>query len=467
MVVGEFAQEAELVIIGGGPAGYEAAFHAAQQGQQVTLIDPRDDLGGRCLHEACIPSKLLATRIRMAFDGAINMDNLAVPAIPQTHLLEVVNGTVAQLASALSKQANTLNVTIVRGEATFQDGRNLAVSSDPPLRLKFRRALIATGATANAHQALDHKLPGVCTPSASWLTETKNKRVLVVGEEVVALEVGSILAELGGLVTLVDLSTAHCHVDPELQRPAMRRLRELGVTLNPTATLDGCEETDGALRVEMTNKGVKETNDFDLIVDCTAPGPNSSELGLEKAGVANDANGFIKVDAQQRTTNPRIFAAGDITGPPFLASRAAYQGRVVIDAIANLPVAFDPVAVPWTIYTNPPMAGCGLSNADAERAGIPNASAKRPWGASGLAAAQGRTDGVTKLVYDTESGLLLGGFISGVGAAEMIQEIALALELGATMEDLAATVHAHPTRSELVAMCAQDAVRDLAARSAS
>ncbi|MDG2054266.1 MAG: NAD(P)/FAD-dependent oxidoreductase [Phycisphaerales bacterium] len=458
MVVGEFAQEAELVIIGAGPAGYEAAFHAAASGQKVTLVDPRENLGGRCLHEACIPSKLIATRLRMVRDGVINEQEISVPAIPQTQLLEMLDQTVASLGTALNKQASSLNITVVQGTATFQDGRSLGVNSDPPQRFKFRRAIIATGTTPGEHPALDHNVDEVQTPAASWTANVKDQRVLIVGQEMVALEVGSILAELGGLVTIADLSPDKHDIDRDLQRPAQRRLRALGASFMPHAKLLRSNAGEGKITVQLNENSTEKTETFDLVVDCTTPRPSSSSLGLDTAGISTDADGFITVDSQQRTSNPRIFAAGDVTGTPLLASKAAHQGRIAVDAMAEQPVAFDPAAIPWTIYTNPPMAGCGMSESDADDAGIPNASTKKIWGASGLAAAQGRTDGVTKLVYDTDSGLLLGGFISGVGAAEMIQQVALALELGATMEDLASTIHAHPTRSELIASCAQDAV---------
>ena len=458
MVVGEFAQEAELVIIGAGPAGYEAAFHAAATGQTVTLIDPRENLGGRCLHEACIPSKLMATRLRMAQDGAIDDQKISVPAIPQTQLLKALDQTVAALGTALNKQASSLKINVVQGNAIFQDGRSLGVNSDPPQRFKFRRAIIATGATPGKHPALDHDIDGVKTPAASWTKDIKDQRVLIVGQEIVALEIASILAELGGLITVADLLPIGYDIDRDLQRPAQRRLRALGVSFMPHANILRSNASDGKITVQLTENNTETTETFDVVVDCTIPQPNSYGLGLDTAGISTSTDGFITVDSQQRTSNPRIFAAGDVTGTPLLASKAAHQGRIAVDAMAARPVAFDPAAIPWTIYTNPPMAGCGMSESDADDAGIPNASTKKIWGASGLAAAQGRTDGVTKLVYDTGSGLLLGGFISGVGAAEMIQQVALALELGATIEDLASTIHAHPTRSELIASCAQDAM---------
>ena len=237
MVVGEFAQEAELVIIGGGPAGYEAAFHAAASGQDVTLVDTRENIGGSCLHEACIPSKLLATRLRMARDGVLDKKSLALPAVPQQDLLHLLDRTVATLGSSLNTQAKSLKIHFVQGAATFQDARNLGVNSDTPQRFKFRRALIATGSTPGKHPALDHTIDAIYTPSASWTQEVANQQVLIVGQEIVALEIASILAEFGALVTIADLLHDGYDIDRDLKKPAQRRLRELGATFSDQAKL--------------------------------------------------------------------------------------------------------------------------------------------------------------------------------------------------------------------------------------
>ncbi|MCH2149369.1 MAG: NAD(P)/FAD-dependent oxidoreductase [Phycisphaerales bacterium] len=412
MVVGEFTQDTDVLVIGGGPGGYAAAFRAAELGRSVLIVDPRSELGGVCLHQGCIPSK---TRLHRAASGEDTGDH----------------GTraIGSLAKGLAAKAKALGIERVHGTAHFEDTRTVQITGEHVSRIRFKRAIIATGSRSDPQ-------PGAVSPEQAATIETIPATCLVIGDDYLALEAATMLAGEGADVTLQCNSAGPLPQLPdELKKPLMRALKNAGITLLES----NANAPDAA-----------------LIVDCVNRKANTDELRLAKTQLACDSAGWITVDPQQRTTEPRIFAVGDVTGPPALAGVALSQGRVAAEAICDLPSAYEPQAVPHLIYTNPNMAWCGCLADDAD-----SIMTSIPWGYSGRAVGMDAAQGITMLHADRNSGIILGVGICGADACELIETAVLAIEMGATLEDLAAITPAHPTRSELLGEAARAALHEM------
>ncbi len=448
MVVGEFTQEANLVILGGGPAGYAAAFRAAELGvQDIVIVDPRQELGGVCLHEGCVPSKTLcdlATAIRTTSGtGAIGV-SLTSPIIDGAKVSAWVDSVVAKLAKGLASRAKSLHIQHLPGTAQFEDGKHIAVTGGSVPRVKFRRAIIATGSRPVEHPALPFDGERILTPEEAVRLREFPTSVLVIGSDYIALEIASIVSALGSKVTLASPEPALLPgVDEDLLRP-LRKSLDLSLAEILLAT---SIEANAAAK-------------FDRVVVSLGRRANVDSLDLANAEIECDEQGFIRVDATMRTINPRIFAAGDATGGELLANVALAQGRIVAERIAGREESiFDHRAIPHAIFTDPHIAWCGVSEHDAKAQQVDCAVAKAPWGLSGRAVGMNIADGLTKIIYEKQSQVILGVGIAGRGACEMIGEAALAIEMGATLEDLAATMHPHPTMCELLADVARSALK--------
>ena len=447
MVVGEFTQECDLLIIGAGPGGYAAAFRAAELGQSVTIVDSRSDLGGVCLHEGCIPSKTLlhiARQIREAEAAAQFGIMFQQPKIDLDAIRAWLDKTVAMLAKGLDSKAKKLGIQRLTGTARFDDGKNVSIAGGSVPRVKFRRCIIATGST----QAQIEELPGdsltVLSPQQALTISTLPAKLLIVGHDYMAVELAMIYAALGSAVTLAtSQATLLPEVDADIRRPLERRLKEQLAALS----------TNVERPTELAND-----DSFDAVIVSERRVGNTSSLNLNAADVTVDVSGFIVVDETMRTGNPRIFAVGDVTGLPQLADLALAQGKISAEVIAGQPSVFDARSIPHVIFTDPEIAWCGLTESQAKRDDVPHAIAKLPWGASGRAVGMGRHDGLTKVIYDPETQVIDGIGLVGSGVSEMIGEASLAIEMGTTLEDLAATIHPHPTRVELLADAANAAI---------
>jgi dihydrolipoamide dehydrogenase len=456
MVMGDYLREVDVVVIGGGPGGYTAAFRCADLGRETVIVDASGRLGGVCLHEGCIPSKALL-HVAAVIHEAERARELGVdfgePRISLDPLRKwKAERVVGKLARGLTAVAKGKRVEMVAGRAVFEDSRTVRVEGEAPQRIRFGHAVIATGSAPI-------RLPGVGpgervmdSTAALELTDVP-ERLLVVGGGYVGLEIGTAYAALGSRVTLVEMTASLLPgVDPELVQPVARRVQKLFEAVHLRTRVTGAREVGPAVEVDLEGAG---TGRFDRVLVAVGRRASSADLGLETTRIQADARGVIAVDEACRTADARIFAIGDVTGEPMLAHRAMRQGRVAAEVIAGRPSAFDNAVVPAVVFTDPEVAWCGLGKVEAARAGRSVVTAKFSWAASGRAATLGRSDGLTKLVADAETGRLLGAGIVGPGAGELIAEAALAIEAALLVEDVAATIHTHPTLSESLMEAAQ------------
>jgi dihydrolipoamide dehydrogenase len=444
--------KAELLVIGGGPGGYVAAIRAAQLGRDVTLIE-QDRLGGVCLNEGCIPSKAL-----------IHAANLyhKIPELSQIGIateglrLEVERlrawkeEVVTRLREGIAKLLSANGVRVVPGRAHFVSQGQVKVEGAEAETIEFDHCILASGSRPLEIPGLefDHEL--VLDSTDALALEEVPQALLVIGGGYIGLELGTLYAKLGSKVTVVEMMNQLLPgTEPELVRPVERRLRELGVEVLLRAKAKGLRRgRSGAELVAEAPEGEKRLV-AEKILQAVGRRPNTAGLGLERAGVELTEKGFIAVDGQFRTSNPRIFAIGDVAGPPMLAHKASHEGIIAAEAIAGLPsAAFK--AVPAVIFTDPEIAyvGLGLSEAEAQARARKVLVGRFPFAALGRAAAMGEAEGFVKVIADGESKVVLGVEIVGPEASSLIAEAALAIEMGATLEDLARTVHPHPTLPE-------------------
>lgn len=461
MVVGEFTQEAELVIIGAGPGGYAAAFRAAELGVQVAVVDERDAWGGVCLHAGCIPSKTLlhlAEIAGLADTAPLFGIKYSRPDLDVGKMRDWVKLSVDRLAAGLAGRAKKLGVELIKGRAHFEDEKHLAVVGGSVPRIKFRRAIVATGSVPKAHIRLPFDSDHVWSPRESMELPEIPERLLVVGSGYMAAELATIYAGLGSHVTMAsDQPQLLPSADPDLQRPLLKKIEKLFAATLLEASVEAVDETSGGLKVTLRSAGADAVAEFDRAIVCLGQQPNLDDLNIDVLRLSQKGEGFLSVDEQMHTNHPRIFAVGDVTGHPLLADRALRQGRVAAEVIAGWNSAMDARAIPVTVFTDPQLAWCGLTEAEAQASSHNYRVQKVPWGASGRAVGMARTDGLTKLIYEPDTKLILGIGMVGAGAAEMISEAALAIEMGAELTDLAETIHPHPTMSELLSTAAETA----------
>jgi dihydrolipoamide dehydrogenase len=460
MVMGDLIREVDVAVIGGGPGGYSAAFRCAELGLDALVVDGAGRLGGTCLYEGCIPSKALlhvSDVIHQAADASEFGVELGPPRIaldPLRHWM--TERVVGRLARGLAATARARSVEVLAGRATFVDSRTISIDGDPPQRVRFAHGVIATGSAPAA-------LPGagaggrVMDSTAALELAEIPERLLVIGGGYIGLELGQVYAALGSRVTLVEMTEGLLPgVDRDLVQPLERRARKFLAAVHLATKVAELRESSSGVEARL---GGGEAIDVDRVLVAVGRRPWTEGLGLAATRVRTDAGGAIAVDERGRTSDPRLFAVGDVTGEPMLAHRAMRQGKVVAEVIAGRAAAFDNVAVPAVVFTDPEVAWCGLTESAAEREGRPVAIARVPWGGSGRAASLGRTDGLTKVVADPDTGRILGVGAVGAGAGELVAEGALAIEAGLVAEDLAVTIHAHPTLSETLMEAAERLLR--------
>ncbi len=454
MVVGQFTQEIDLVVIGGGPGGYSAALRAAELGVQTIIVDPKGSLGGVCLHHGCIPSKTvlaIGQIMRMADDAAKLGVHFNKPRVELGEVRQWTNQAVRKLASGLDELAKKRGVEILKGTAHFDDPRQLSIHNGSGSRIRFKRAIIATGAQANPPPGGWVDSPCLMDPGAALVLDEIPASLLVIGSGYIALELATLYAALGSKVTLAtQQSRILARADADLTRPLARRLDEVLEDVCLQTTVTDLHEVAGG--IDATLQGPQGTSPavFERVVAAIGRHPNTESLDLPKAHVQIDDTGYVHVNEQLRTLNARILAVGDITGKPMLADKAIHQGRIAGEVVAGWGSVYDPRAVPLVVFTDPQVAWCGLTEAQATAQEVDYQAVKIPWGASGRAVSLGRSDGMTKLIFDPDTKLILGVGIVGSGAAEMIAQGVLALEMGAVTTDLASSIFPHPTMSELL-----------------
>jgi dihydrolipoamide dehydrogenase len=450
--------ESELIVLGAGPGGYAAAFLAADKGMKVTLLDAGEKPGGTCLHRGCIPSKALLHAAKLITDAREAPTwgiHFAPPKIDVEALRKQGQKVVDTLARSLQDLAKRRGVEFLSTQASFEDSHTLCLGDGS--RRRFQRCIIATGSSPTRIPGLSLDTPRVMDSTAALRLEEVPGSLLVVGGGYIGLELGTVYAALGSKVTVVELTGGLLPgVDRDLVRPLQARLGPLFDKIYLDTKVLKLTETDNGIRASLEGPEVADKEPtFDRVLVSVGRKPNSRGFGLENTKVQVDEKGFLKVDAQRRTTDEAIWAIGDVAGEPMLAHKATYEGKVAVEAMAGEPAVYDTRAVPAVVFTDPEIAWCGLTETEAKKENREVKVARFPWGASGRALTLGRTDGLTKLVTEPETERVLGVGIVGAGAGELIAEGVLAVEMAATARDLSLIIHAHPTLTETVGEAAE------------
>ncbi len=450
--------DTDLVVLGAGPGGYAAAFLAADKGMKVTLIDPTERPGGTCLHVGCIPSKACLHAAKLVTD-AREAAHLGIkfgrPEIDLSGVRGHSRKVVDTLSGNLVNLAKKRKVTYVTSRGQFADGQTIQVEDGS--RYRFRNCIVATGSFPIRPAALGLASPRVMDSTGALKLEDVPPRLLVVGGGYIGLEMGYVYAALGSKVTVVEMTDGLLPgVDRDLVAPLHKRLEGLFDKIYLNTKVAALEEVKEGIRATLEGSEVAEkTPVFERVLVAVGRRPASGGLGLDKAGVAVDEKGFVKVDERRRTSAERIYAIGDVAGEPMLAHKASYEGKVAVEVIAGEPAVYDVRAVPAVVFTDPEVAWCGLTETEAKKQNREIKRVRFPWLGSGRAMTLGRTEGLTKLIVDPETDRVLGVGIVGVEAGEMIAEAMLAIEMAASARDVALTMHAHPTLSETLGEAAE------------
>ena len=451
----------QVVVIGGGPGGYAAAFLAADLGLSVAIVDPEARPGGVCVYRGCIPSKALLhvanllSETRHASAWGISFGE---PKIDLAKLRDFKNAVVKRLTDGTGSLVKFRKVQYIQGLATINDPHTLTIrkTAGGEETLKFDHAILATGSVPAAPGSLKVDDPRVMDSTSALELPDIPKKLLVVGGGYIGLELGTVYASLGSAVTVVEMTGGLLPgADRDLVDILAKRVKQTmkSVLLN-TRVVQMKPEAAG-IRVTFEGDTTEKELVFDRVLVAVGRRPNSAIPGLGSTRVKVNERGFIVVDEQMRTDEPSIFAIGDVVGEPMLAHKASHEGRVAAEVIAGENVAFAPRAIPAVVFTDPELAWCGLTEAQAAKEGRAVTIAKFPWGASGRALTLDRTDGLTKLVLDADTERILGVGLVGPGAGEMIAEGVLAIEMGANATDLKLTIHPHPTLTETMMEAAE------------
>jgi dihydrolipoamide dehydrogenase len=442
----------DAVVIGAGPGGYVAAIRLAQLGKKVALVE-KESLGGVCLNWGCIPSKALIAAANLVEDvrGAAERGILAdAPRVDVAKLRAFKDGVVKKLVGGVGQLEKGNGVEVVKGTARFVSPTAVEVSGGAePLRLEAPAFILATGARSIEIPGFTFDGKDVWSAREAVNLPEVPKRLVVVGGGVIGLELGTVYAKLGTKVTFLEaLPQILTGIDPEAVRLVQKGLRQREATVHVNAKAKGWARSGAALTVTFEVDGKAQSVECDRILVAVGMRPVTDGLGLEAAGVRVGPKGFVEVDAQYRTSAPSVFAIGDLAGPPLLAHKASKEGEIAAEVIAGKKSARDWVAMPAAIFSDPEVAAVGLSEEQARAAGHEPIVGKFAFAALGRAIAMDHTEGFVKVVGDKKTGLLLGATIAGPEASDLIAEAALALEMGAYLEDVALTVHAHPTLPE-------------------
>ncbi|QIA09102.1 dihydrolipoyl dehydrogenase [Draconibacterium halophilum] len=452
----------QLVIIGAGPGGYRAAFMAADLGLKVTLIDPEINPGGVCLYRGCIPTKALLHLAKIkadaesAGDMGIHFDKVHIKI---DKIREWKNEVVKKLTSGLGQLVKARKINYIRGKAKFLDDNRIEITDDDSNKKQiiFENAIISTGASPVTLPNINTSDSRIMHSAESLNLEDMPNKLLVIGGSYIGLEMSSIYHALGSQVTLVELTKDLMPgTDSDLVKEYKKASKHTFQQLLLQTKVKNIKAKKDSLEVEMENEqGENDKKTFDKILVAIGQKPNTTEIGLENTGIKTNEKGFIQVNEKQQTAQKNIYAIGDVTGPPLLAHKASYEGKVAAEVISGKKAVNDAKALPSVIYTEPEIATCGLTEKEAKDKGISFKVEKFNWSASGRAVAMNAEKGFTKLLIDSNNGRILGAGIVGKNAGDLIAELVLAIEMGATAEDLALTIHPHPTLSETIMEAAE------------
>ncbi len=452
----------QLVIIGGGPGGYPAAFLASDLGFHVSIVELEENPGGVCLYRGCIPSKALlhvARVIEESRDAEQWGLTYSKPVIDLDKMRTWKNAVVSKLTGGLGSLTKARKINYVKGRASFKNNKTLTITKKDgsASEMTFDHCIVATGSRPTMPPAFDIGSPRIMDSTGALNIQDIPARLLVIGGGYIGCELGSVYAALGSKVTVVEMTGGLLMgADKDLADIVTHKLNERFAAIHTKTKVLSLEDTGKTIKATLEGLHIQEpVQEFERVLVSVGRRPNSDGLGLENTRIKTDQRGFIVVDKQRRTAEPTIFAIGDIAGEPMLAHKASHEGRVVIEAINGQPSIFDPRAIPAVVFTDPEMAWCGLTETQAKTEGRTVKVAKFPWKASGRATTLGRDDGLTKMILDPHTEQVLGVGIAGVGAGELIAEGVLAVEMAARASDLKATIHAHPTLSETMMEAAE------------
>lgn len=450
-----------IVVIGGGPGGYAAAFLAASHGFKTTLVDLQANPGGVCLYWGCIPSKALLHAAKIITE-ARSAEKIGIrfqkPDIDLDALRAWKKGVVGTLTGGLGQQCQKRKVEFIQGRAMFLASDRIAIHKPDGEKVEvvYDHCILATGSRPRTLAEITWDSPRIMDSTKALELEDIPQRLLVIGGGVIGLELGSVYSTLGSRVTFMEMTPSLLPgADQDLVRIVAKRIAAWADKILVDTHLAGIVERDGQIQVTFADKGGARTTEvFDRVLVSVGRIPNSENLGLENTRVELD-RGMVKVDRSMRTADARILAIGDLTGGPMLAHKASHEARVAVEVLAGKKTEFDSRGIPAVAFTDPELAWVGLTETEAKKQGIAVKVVRFPWGASGRAQTMSHADGVTKLIIDPETERILGVGMVGSGAGELIAEGTLALEMGATAYDLAATIHPHPTLSETIMEAAE------------
>lgn len=447
-----------VAVLGGGPGGYTAAFRAADLGLSVCMIEQYDRLGGVCLNVGCIPSKNLlhgATLIEEARKGKNSGITFAPPEIDLDVFREHKDTIVGKLTDGLDALCKARNITRLIGRGTFIDRTTLQVKGQGnETQVRFTDAIIATGSHPMALPDCPDD-PRIWDSTAALALTTIPERLLIIGGGIIGMEMAQVYSALGSAITIVELQEQIIPpADPDLVEPYVKKINQIYTIYTRTKVAGITAEAEG-IRVALEGEKAPANELFDAVLVAVGRRPNTQGFGLDALGIQPDQHGFLSVNQQQQTEVPHIYAVGDVVGEPMLAHKASHQGKVAAEVIAGRKTAFAPMTIPSVAYTHPEIAWMGLTERDAKAQHIPFVKGVFPWSANGRALCSGADSGTSKILFDKESGRIIGAGIYGHNAGELIHEAVLALEMGANAEDISKTVHAHPTLSETFAFAAE------------
>jgi dihydrolipoamide dehydrogenase len=458
------ATHSKVVVLGGGPGGYAAAFLAADLGLEVAIVEADSRLGGTCLLRGCIPSKALL-HVAKVISEASEMADWGVefpkPRITIDKMRARKEQVVDTLTGGLAQLAKRRNVRVINARGIFVDSQTLQLEGGDrntydSERLTFDHCIVATGSVPAMPKMFKIGSPRVMDSTGALALEEMPKSLLVIGGGYIGLEMGTVYAELGSAVTVVELLDGLLPgADRDLVKPLEKRLRERFAGIHLGTKVVELEDAGDKVNVRVEGSEMNGTHSFDRVLVSVGRRPVTTGIGLETTKAKINDRGFIVVNEQQKTADPHILAIGDVAGEPMLAHKASHEGKVAAEVLAGRPAAFEPQAIPAVVFTDPEIAWAGLTAEEAKRTGRDVAVAQYPWQASGRAIAIGRTDGLTKWLIDPSTDRVLGCGIVGAGAGELIAEAVVAIEMGCTARDVADSIHPHPTLSETLSFAAE------------
>ncbi len=451
---------AQTLVLGSGPGRYTAAFRAADLGQQVIMIERHARIGGVCLNVGCIPSKALLHTAQIINEAADMGDHGVSFAAPKINIRKIEswkNSIVDKLTGGLKALSKQRKVEIIQGEASFTGTHTMQVDTGEGIKtISFDNCIVAAGSRVTKIPVFPHDDPRMMDSTDALDIEDIPKKLLVIGGGIIGLEMATVYNALGSDITVVELQdTLIPGADKDIVKPLLKRVQGQYEAIYLNTKVTSIDAQKQGLKVRFEGKDAPDTAVFDKILVAVGRTPNGKLINAQAAGLNVNDHGFIDVDTQMKTNVPHIYAIGDIVGQPMLAHKAVHEAKVAAEVISGHKAAFDPMTIPSVAYTNPEVAWMGKSESEAKAEGIDYIKGAFPWAASGRSLCIGRDEGLTKALFEKETGRLIGAGIVGPNAGELIAEAVLALEMGADAEDIGMTIHAHPTLSETLGFAAE------------